>query len=103
MITTGRILERLQLRHFKESDRDIILGQVLNFCQTRRKTCDFSTMYSAVRHGDFPSSIIKQGPSSFAHLPSPFQSPKLLLSLSVAVKSLVLLLPEIVVFTSEVT
>ena len=47
--------------------------------------------------------IIKQRPSSCAHLLSPFQSGNLLPSLSVAVKYLSLLLPEILVFTSEMT
>ena len=46
--------------------------------------------------------MIKQRPSSCAYL-SPFQSANLLPSLSVAVKYLFLLLPEILVFTSEIT
>ena len=45
----------------------------------------------------------KQRPSSCAHFLSPFQSANLLPSLSVAVKYLFLLLPEILVFTSEMT
>ena len=47
--------------------------------------------------------MIKQRPSSCAHPPSPFQSPNLLPSLSVAVKYLFLLLPEILLLTSEIT
>ena len=47
--------------------------------------------------------MIKQRPSSCDHLLSPFQSANLLPSLSVAVKYLFLLLPEILVFTSDMS
>ena len=63
-------------------------------CQTSRPGC-WKTNLNLT--------MIKQRPSSWAHLLSPFQSANLLPSLSVAVKYLFLLLPEILVFTSEMT
>ena len=61
-------------------------------CQTSRSGCWKTNL-----------TMMKQRPSSCAHLPSPFQSPNLLPSLSVAVKYLFLLLPEILVFTSDMS
>ena len=58
-------------------------------CQTSRPGCWKTNL-------NLP--MIKQRPSSCAHLLSPFQTPNLLPSLSVAVKYLFLLLPEILVF-----
>ena len=63
-------------------------------CQTSRPGC-WKTNLNLT--------MIKQRPSSCAHLPSSFQSPNLLPSLSLAVKHPFLLLPEILVFTSEMT
>ena len=63
-------------------------------CQTSRPGC-WKTNLNLT--------MIKQRPSSCAHLLSPFQSANLLSSLSVAVKYLFLLLPEILVFTSAMT
>ena len=63
-------------------------------CQTSRPGC-WKTNLNLT--------MIKQRLSSCAHLPSPFQPQNLLPSLSVAVKYLFLRLPEILVFTSEMT
>ena len=63
-------------------------------CQTSRPGC-WKTNLNLT--------MIKQRPSSSAHLLSPFRSANLVPFLSVAVKYLFLLLPEILVFTSEMT
>ena len=75
----------------------------------KHSVCNIFSGNLSVRHPDQAGcwktnlTMIKQRPSFCAHLLSPFQSVNLLPSLSVAVKYLFLLLPEILVFTSEMT
>ena len=66
------------------------------------ETC-LSDIQTCMLENKLKLNMIKQRPSSCAHLLSPFQSANLLPSQSVAVKCLFLLLPETFVFTSEMT
>ena len=92
----------LNLSRTKLSSKSLSLHRTFNLqcllwkpvCQTCRPGCWKTNLNLTT---------IEQRSSSCAHLLSPFQSANLLSSLSVAVKYLFLLLPEILVFTSEMT